>query len=99
MPFIFVLDPLGVGVLLKMPAGSNWGQVAGVIALAFLTVSTLAAAAQGWLLKRTTLLERAMLIGSGVMMLVPTPLWDALGIGMLIIVLVMQKLRGRVEKR
>ena len=98
VPFIFVLDPLGIGVLLKMPAGASWGEVAGVIALAFVTIGTLAAAAQGWLLKRTTLLERAMLIGGGVMMLVPSALWDAIGIGLLIFVFVLQALRGRGAK-
>ena len=56
-----------------------------------------AADTQGWLLKRTTLLERLLLIGSGVMMLIPTPLWDAMGIGLLIFVFVLQALRGRLE--
>ena len=93
VPFIFVLDPLGVGVLLKLPTGASWGDVAGIIALAFATMAVLAAGAQGWLLKRTTLLERAMLIIGGIVMLVPQPLWDAVGIGMAVVVIVLQKLR------
>ncbi len=93
VPFIFVLDPLGVGVLLKLPKGASWIDVAGVITLAFATMAVLAAAAQGWLLKRTTLMERLMLIVAGTMMLVPQPLWDALGIALAIAVIVLQKLR------
>ena len=93
VPFIFVLDPLGVGVLLKLPKGASWFDVAGVVTLAFATMAVLAAGAQGWLLKRTTLIERAMLIVGGVMMLVPQPLWDALGFALAIGVVVLQKTR------
>ncbi|MBL0121491.1 MAG: TRAP transporter fused permease subunit [Betaproteobacteria bacterium] len=93
VPFIFVLDPLGAGVLLQLPKGASWGDVAAVVALAFVTMGVLAAAAQGWLLKRTTLLERSILIVAGVMMLVPSPLWDALGFGLAAGVFVLQKLR------
>ncbi len=93
VPFIFVLDPLGAGVLLQLPKSASWGDVAAVVALAFVTMGVLAAAAQGWLLKRTTLLERSILIVAGVMMLVPRPLWDALGIGLAAGVFVLQKLR------
>ena len=93
VPFIFVLDPLGVGVLLKLPKGASWGDVAAVVTLAFATIAVLAAAAQGWLLKRTTLIERAMLIVGGTMMLVPQPMWDAIGIALAIAVIAMQKLR------
>ncbi len=93
VPFIFVLDPLGVGVLLKLPKGASWVDVAGVITLAFATMAVLAAAAQGWLLKRTTLIERLLLIVAGTMMLVPQPLWDAIGIALAIAVVVLQKLR------
>ena len=93
VPFIFVLDPLGVGVLLKLPPGASWIDVAGVITLAFVTVAVLAAAAQGWLLKRTTLLERLMLIVAGGLMLAPQAIWDAVGIALAIVVVVMQKVR------
>ena len=103
VPFIFVLDPLGVGVLLKLPKGASWIDVAGVITLAFATMAVLAAAAQGWLLKRTTLIERMMLIVAGTMMLVPQPLWDAIGIALAVAVVVLQKLRrgdvGAVQNR
>ncbi|MEQ1517375.1 MAG: TRAP transporter fused permease subunit, partial [Usitatibacteraceae bacterium] len=93
VPFIFVLDPLGAGVLLKLPKGASWADVAGVIALAFATMAVLAAAAQGWLLKRTNLVERTMLIIGGVMMLAPQPMWDAAGFALAVVVVVMQKLR------
>ena len=97
VPFIFVLDPVGAGVLLKLPAGATWAtswmSVAGVVALAFVTVTVLAAAAQGWFFKRTSMLERVMLTAAGVMMLIPQALWDAVGIALAIVVAVMQKLR------
>jgi TRAP-type uncharacterized transport system fused permease subunit len=56
-------------------------------------MAVLAAAAQGWLFKRTTWLERSMLTAGGTLMLVPQPLWDAVGIGLALLVVVLQKLR------
>ena len=97
VPFIFVLDPMGIGVLLKLPAGATWAaswtSVAAVVALAFVTIGVLAAAAQGWFLKRTTRLERALLAIAGFMMLIPQAVWDVVGIALAVGVAVMQKLR------
>ncbi len=97
VPFIFVLDPMGVGVLLKLPAGATWAgswmSVAAVITLAFITISVLAAAAQGWYLKRTTRLEQGLLAAAGVMMLIPQLAWDVAGIVLAVAVGVMQMLR------
>jgi TRAP transporter 4TM/12TM fusion protein len=97
VPFIFVLDPMGVGVLLKLPAGATWAgswtSVAAVITLAFITISVLACAAQGWFLKRTTRLEQWLLAAAGVMMLIPQLAWDVAGIVLAVTVGLIQLLR------
>lgn len=48
---------------------------------------------QGWLLRRTTGLEQAMLVVAGLALVDPRPLFDAIGVGPFAIVLVRQYLR------
>ena len=52
VPFVFVLDPLGVGLLLALPKGGSWWDVAGITTLVVIALIALAAAAEGWCLKR-----------------------------------------------
>ena len=58
VPFVFVLDPQGVGLLLKIPAGGSWVDIVLITVKAGLGLAALAAAAQGWALRRTTPVER-----------------------------------------
>ena len=60
VPFVFVLDPQGVGLLLKIPAGGSWVDIVLITAKTALGLAALAAAAQGWALRRTTPLERGL---------------------------------------
>jgi TRAP transporter 4TM/12TM fusion protein len=83
VPFIFVLDPLGVGLLLAVPKGASWWDVAWVTVLATLALVALATAAEGWLLARTTWFERALLLASGLLFVYPRPLFDAVGFALL----------------
>jgi TRAP transporter 4TM/12TM fusion protein len=71
MPFVFVLDPIGVGLLLKIPPGGSWLDIAEVTALAAAGIAVLAFAAQGRILRRNTLLETALLTTAGVMIIFP----------------------------
>jgi TRAP transporter 4TM/12TM fusion protein len=72
VPFVFVLDPQGVGLLLKIPDGGS------VIDIILVTVKTaaglgaLAAAAQNWGLRRNTLLERVLWLISGLLLIFPS---------------------------
>ncbi len=72
VPFIFVLDPQGVGLLLKIPAGGSWVDIAMITVKATLGLGALAAAAQGWALRRTTTAERVLLILAGLFLVFPS---------------------------
>ena len=72
VPFAFVLDPQGVGLLLKMPKG---GGVWDIVWITFVTgagLAALAAAAQNWAIRRTTIADRALLTLSGLLLVFPS---------------------------
>ncbi|MGE5524938.1 MAG: TRAP transporter permease [Rhodospirillaceae bacterium] len=102
VPFMFVLDPAGSGLLLtgsfKHLAQANWGSVALVTVTAILGIVALAGGLQGWLLRRTTRLERWMLIIAGLMLTYPAPLFDYLGFGLLLATAGLQKIRRGVDQ-
>ncbi|NDP60796.1 MAG: TRAP transporter fused permease subunit [Oxalobacteraceae bacterium] len=99
VPFMFVLDPSGQGLLLmgsaKALATANWWSIAEVTLTAALGVAALAAGFQGWALKRATMIERLMLIVAGFSLVYPTVMADLLGIGLVVAALALQYLRGR----
>jgi TRAP transporter 4TM/12TM fusion protein len=72
VPFIFVLDPQGVGLLLKVPKDGSWIDILEITVKAALGLAALAAAAQGWALRRTTLSERGLLILAGLLLVFPS---------------------------
>jgi TRAP transporter 4TM/12TM fusion protein len=72
VPFVFVLDPEGVGLLLQVPAGGSWVDIVVITVKAALGLAALAAAAQGWALRRTTLAERALLVLAGLLLVFPS---------------------------
>jgi TRAP transporter 4TM/12TM fusion protein len=89
VPFMFTLDPKGVGILLK-------GSVTDVIwttVTAFIGIAALAGGVENWFLKKTALYERFMLIVAGLALVYPQPLYDIVGFGLLALVIVLQKLR------
>ena len=89
VPFMFTLDPKGVGILLK-------GSVTDVIwttVTAFFGIAALAGGVENWFLKKTTLYERGMLLVAGLMLVYPIPLYDIIGFGLMGLVIVSQKLR------
>jgi TRAP-type uncharacterized transport system fused permease subunit len=60
---------------------------------AFVGIAALAGGVENWFLKKTTFYERIMLIASGLALVYPEPLYDAVGFGLLAVVIVSQKLR------
>jgi TRAP-type uncharacterized transport system fused permease subunit len=98
VPFMFVLDPTGTGLLLtgsfKTLAQADWGSVARVTITAAFGIAALAGGLQGWLFQRTTRLERWMLVIAGLMLVYPAPLFDYIGFALVVVVVVLQKLRG-----
>jgi TRAP transporter 4TM/12TM fusion protein len=99
LPFMFVLDPSGQGLLLmgstKALAAANWWSIAQVTLTAAAGISALAAGFQGWMFLRTTVIERTMLLVSGFALVYPGTVSDLLGFGLLIAVITMQQLRMR----
>jgi len=105
VPFVFVLDPAGVGLLLAIPKGGSWVDIVLIGVTTAIGIGALGAATQGWLFTRTAPLERALLLAAGVLLVVPglverflaqgsgTAYSDALGIGLVLAVIVRQKLR------
>jgi len=89
VPFMFTLDPKGVGILLKGPVTDViWTTVT-----AFFGIAALAGGVENWFLKKTTLYERGMLLVAGLMLVYPIPLYDIIGFGLMGLVIVSQKLR------
>lgn len=101
VPFMFVLDPAGQGLLLmgstKALAGADWWSIAEVTVTAAVGVAALAAGFQGWAFKRTTTVERVMFIAAGFALVSPGALSDAIGFGLVLAALALQFLRKGVQ--
>jgi TRAP transporter 4TM/12TM fusion protein len=99
VPFMFVLDPSGTGLLLtgsmKTLGNADWGSIALVTGTAALGIAALAGGVQGWLFGRTNWIEKWMLIAAGLALVYPTTSADIVGFGLFALVVVMQLLRRR----
>jgi TRAP-type uncharacterized transport system fused permease subunit len=87
-----VLDPAGVALLLKAPPSGSWLTVAWIALTACVGIGALATGTQGWLLRRCGLIERAILILSGLALVYPAPSADLAGFVGIAVVLAWQKL-------
>ena len=97
VPFMFVLDPAGTGLLLtgsfKTLGNADWGSIAVVTVTAAIGIAALAGGLQGWLLRKTIWPERWMLVIAGLMLVYPRAMFDYIGAALVVAVIVMQKLR------
>src|SRR5262245_38443365 len=97
VPFMFVLDPSGIGLLLtgsiKTLGQADWGSIALVTITAAIGIAALAAGVQGWLLRRTTWIEQVMLIVAGLALVYPKALLDLIGIVLIVLVFGIQFFR------
>jgi TRAP transporter 4TM/12TM fusion protein len=91
LPFAFVLEPAGTGLLLKAPLADTLV----VCASAAAGIAALAAGAQSWLIAAVHRGERLVLIAAGVLLLYPGLLTDAVGAALMAGVLIRQRLRSR----
>jgi TRAP transporter 4TM/12TM fusion protein len=71
VPFVFVLDPNGIGLLLGIPKGGSWISIVHITIQTAIGLGALAAAAQGWALRRTTTIERTLLAFAGLLLVFP----------------------------
>jgi TRAP transporter 4TM/12TM fusion protein len=95
LPFMFVLDPAGQGLLLmgstKALAAANWWSIGQVTLTAALGIAAIAGGFQGWALRRASALERCMLIVAGVALVYPGGIADAVGLSLIVAVAAMQR--------
>lgn len=79
VPFMFTLQEHGIGILLK--GAPVWAVYS--IGTAFLGITSLAIAVEGWCLRRLTPLERGLFLASGLVLVYPVSLWWT-GLGLLL---------------
>jgi TRAP-type uncharacterized transport system fused permease subunit len=72
VPFVFVLDPQGVGLLLAIPKGGSWVDVVEITIKTTFGLMALAAVAQNWALRQNTPIERGLLLLSGLLLVFPS---------------------------
>jgi TRAP transporter 4TM/12TM fusion protein len=99
VPFMFVLDKSGSALLLmgstKALANADWMQIAWVSFTAAAGVIALAGGLQGWFLAKTNVLERWVLILSGVCLAYPSNYSDIAGFVGFTLVVLMQFIRNK----
>jgi len=93
VPFIFVLDPAGVGLLLKAPPEGSWLSVAWIAFTACLGIIALASGVQRYLLRPLSVIEQCVMIIAGLALIYPAPAADLVGLGGIAAVLLAQVLR------
>jgi TRAP transporter 4TM/12TM fusion protein len=72
VPFVFVLDPEGIGLLMKIPHGGSVFDILVVTLKTAAGLGALAAAAQNWALRKNTLLERVLWLVAGLLLVFPS---------------------------
>ena len=99
LPFVFVTDPEGVGLLLSFRPGMTWGDLAWQIVLAAGGLAALAAAAQGQARRPLAWWERTGFALAGLLMVfpalveafaqdaIPAPHWIGLALGAVLLAL------------
>ena len=99
VPFIFVLDPVGVALLLmgnaKNLAVANWSEIAWIVFTASAGIVALAGGLQNWFILKTNFIERWVLVASGVALTYPSTMGDVAGFAGLALVILTQWLRQK----
>jgi TRAP transporter 4TM/12TM fusion protein len=72
VPFAFVLDPQGVGLLLTLPKGGTAWDVVWITLKTCVGLLAFAAAAQNWALRQNTLIERVLFALAGSLLVFPS---------------------------
>jgi TRAP transporter 4TM/12TM fusion protein len=91
VPFMFTLHPDGAGLLLKGP----WENIAWTSVTAAVGLAALAAGLTGWMLMKTTWLERGLLLVAGLVLVYPSLLQDVIGLGLFASAAALQYFRRR----
>ncbi len=99
VPFMFVLEPAGQGLLLtgsiETLAKADWLSIAEISITAAIGITALAGGLQGWLFKKANALERTALIIAGLMLVYPGVMADIVGFGLVVAVVAFQLLKKK----
>jgi TRAP transporter 4TM/12TM fusion protein len=72
VPFVFVLDPQGVGLLMKLPKDGSVLDIVWITLKTGAGLAALAAAAQGWALRRNSLADSLLFLLAGLLLVFPS---------------------------
>src|SRR6266480_1464724 len=72
VPFVFVLDPDGVGLLMKIPKDGSVWDIFLITAKTAAGLAALAAGAQNWALRQNTPVERVLWVLAGLLLVFPS---------------------------
>jgi TRAP transporter 4TM/12TM fusion protein len=71
VPFVFVLDPQGPALLLQFPKGLTWLDAVEVSLKTAAGIAFLGVAAQGWLFRRSNIVETVLFTLAGLLLVFP----------------------------
>jgi TRAP-type uncharacterized transport system fused permease subunit len=77
----------------KNLGNAPWLSIAEVSITAAIGIAALAGGLQGWLFRKTSGIERTMLIVAGVLLVYPKALFDILGLGLFALVIALQLMK------
>ena len=72
VPFVFVMDPMGIGLLMKVPKHGSVFDIVYITITTGIGIFALGAAAQSWLLTRLDIVSRTALVIGGLLMVFST---------------------------
>lgn len=87
VPFMFTLHPDGVGLLLI----GSWPMILWTSVTSMIGIAALAGGVDAWFLRRANWFERVLLIAGGLMLVYSSPIFDAVGLGLVALVILIQK--------
>jgi TRAP-type uncharacterized transport system fused permease subunit len=103
LPFMFVLGPDGQGLLLmgstKALAATAWWPIVQVTLTAAVGIAALAVGFQGWGLRKTTVLERVMLIVAGFALVYPGRTANLIGFTLVVVAIALQRFHRPAPQR
>src|SRR4029078_9464732 len=80
VPFVFVCDPLGIGLLLKVPPGGSWVDIVSVTLETLAGIAVLGFAFQGRFLRKSKAVETAFFLLAGMLLVLPELISAVLGL-------------------
>ena len=80
VPFVFVCDPIGVGLLLQIPKGGSWVNIVVVTLETLAGIALLGFAFQGRFLRKSNALETILFVLAGMLLVFPELVGAILGL-------------------